>query len=157
MSPEAMTPSGWASGPVWVMIEVEERQSMRVGRSGFVVASVSVVVAALMATSQAGASRPVLDEISPPAPLAPAAAADDDAPTLASAAETGDHGRTEQNDTHCAGSRKACGIKGLYVCCDFEAECCTRKHRRTVCAPKSDRACQSSKPTPPVPVPVPRP
>jgi hypothetical protein len=153
-----MTRSGWASGPVWVMIEVEGVESMRGARSGFVVAGIGVVVAALMATTQAGASRPVLDELTPPAPVVSAAAVsvgddDDDA----TSGESGDHGRADQNDTHCAGSRKACGIKGHYVCCDFEAECCTRKHRRTVCAQKSDRACQSSKPTPPVPVPVPRP
>lgn len=120
---------------------------MRVARSGFVVFGIGVVVALVMATSQAGASAAAVIPIED----------DDDAPELASFGDRDDHGRADQTDTNCPGSKKACGIMGRYVCCDFEVECCRRKPHKTYCAPKGDKACAGTKPTPPVPVPTPRP
>jgi hypothetical protein len=124
---------------------------MRVARSGFVVAGIGVLVSVLMATSQAGASRAVLED----APAAVSAANDDDALTLASSGDHDDHGRADQTDTNCPGRKHACGINGRYVCCDFETECCRRKPHKTYCAPKGDKACAGTKPSPPVPVPSP--
>ena len=132
---------------------------MRALRTGFVVAGIGVAVSVFVATSQAGASRAVIDE----APASVSASApdtddDDDALSLASSAGHEAEGRTDQTDTHCAGTKKACGINGRYVCCDFETECCRRKPHKTYCAPKDNKPCFKSHDSgAPLPVPVPSP
>ena len=136
---------------------------MRALRTGFVVAGIGVAVSFLVATSQAGASRAVIEEAPVPASASLSTPAsdsddDDDALSLASSGGHEDQGRTDQSDTHCAGSKKACGINGRYVCCDFETECCRRKPHKTYCAPKDNKPCFKNHDSgAPVPVPVPSP
>ena len=112
---------------------------MNLRRVSITVGVVSLVGALAMTSSPAEASKaPAFaaalppSAASPPPPAEPIESSiyDDEGPVRDSVAQ--------QNTTNCGTIKHACGINGIYVCCDKETECCKRKHRRTVCEHKKD-------------------
>jgi hypothetical protein len=100
---------------------------------GFVVAVSVLLACAAMSSSPAEASSTSASQVT--SQDAPATRAPDND------VESDGVSQTPQNTTKCGGVKHACGIKGVYVCCDGETECCKRKHGRTICEKKKNDKC----------------
>ena len=87
---------------------------MQLRRTGFVALVIGFVACIAMSTSPAEAA---------PSP------------------EPSEDGVAQHGSTKCSGAKHACGINGVYVCCDPDTECCKRKHGRTVCERKKNEKC----------------